>query len=282
MNAGHENGGGNAFAGDVTERERKGTVLKRQQIIVIAADRAGRAAESAVFDAGGFAVNGRQKAHLHVAGDIQFMAQEASHLGFAAQAFGLNSGSGVSAHQAQQLGVLFAEAAGLVEDLQGADHFVVGAEGNAKNGFGFVAARLIHLAMEARIVAEIVGDDDLILGDASANQAAGFRNADFADAIGHASPEFAFGVVNKPDAGAIAIDEIARQGGIQTDQRGDVLLLTDAGRVLKNDARDVSVYASAFREVFDSLTPISSLVPEALNDRPIVGVEADPADGEKG
>jgi len=95
--------------------------------------------------------------------------------------------------------------------------------------------------MKARVVAQIVGDDDFVAGDAGADESGGERNAEFFDAVGDAGPEFLVGFVDEPDAGTVSADQVAREGGMQTDQGGDILFAADARGVFEYYARDAGV-----------------------------------------
>ncbi len=77
--AGHEEGGGDAFAGDVAESEGEarrrraaGTAGEKEEVVVVAADGLGGAAEAGEIDALEMGVDLREEALLDLAGDLNF------------------------------------------------------------------------------------------------------------------------------------------------------------------------------------------------------------------
>ena len=73
LQVGHEQGGGDALAGDVADDEAELVLAEIEKIVVVASDLAGREAQAGVFEGLGLGMDLGEQAGLDLLGDFQFL-----------------------------------------------------------------------------------------------------------------------------------------------------------------------------------------------------------------
>src|SRR5579872_2096633 len=82
LKVGHEQGGGDAFAGNVADDEAEAAPTQIEEVEIIATNLAGLQAQSGIFKGFGFGADLREQARLHLFGDFDFLSGAAFGLVF--------------------------------------------------------------------------------------------------------------------------------------------------------------------------------------------------------